>query len=91
MTTRISSKGQVVLPVPIRRKLGLRPGDSLVAAVEGDRIILSRVKARPPEARIGIDAVTGLPVLKVTAKAQKLTSQQVAEMLTEFPSSTFWT
>jgi AbrB family looped-hinge helix DNA binding protein len=29
MQTRISSKGQVVLPGPIRRKLGLGPGDAL--------------------------------------------------------------
>jgi AbrB family looped-hinge helix DNA binding protein len=85
MTTRISSKGQVVLPAPLRRKLGLRPGDSLVAVVEGDRIILRRAKPRVPEARIGIDSVTGLPVLKASGKAQKLTSEQVAGLLAEFP------
>jgi AbrB family looped-hinge helix DNA binding protein len=85
MTTRISSKGQVVLPVLIRRKLGLRSGDSLVAAVEGDRIILRRAKTRAPEARIAVDGVTGLPVLKVSGKSQKLTSQEVAETLAEFP------
>jgi AbrB family looped-hinge helix DNA binding protein len=84
MTTRISSKGQVVLPVALRRKLGLRPGDSLVAAVEGDRIILSRAKKRAPKARISTDPVTGLPVLKVSAKAQKLTSQQVAEVFSSY-------
>ena len=31
MQTRVSSKGQVVLPGPIRRKLGLRAGDELEA------------------------------------------------------------
>ena len=39
--TKISTKGQVVLPSPIRRKLGLRAGDSLDAKVEGDRIVLT--------------------------------------------------
>ena len=85
MTTKISSKGQVVLPGPIRRKLGLRAGDVLEAAVEGDRIVLSRLTPQAQEGRIGVDALTGLPVIKVGAKAQKLTSRQVAELLAEFP------
>ena len=38
MQTRVSSKGQVVLPSPIRRKLGLRTGDPLDAEVESGRI-----------------------------------------------------
>lgn len=85
MTTKISSKGQIVLPELIRRKLGLRAGDPLKAAIEGDRIVLSRVTPPPREARIGIDALTGLPVLKAGAKAQKLTSRQVAALLADFP------
>ncbi|PYX46369.1 MAG: hypothetical protein DMG79_16700 [Acidobacteria bacterium] len=31
MQTKISTKGQVVLPGPIRRRLDLRPGDPLDA------------------------------------------------------------
>lgn len=85
MQTKISSKGQVVLPVPIRRKLGLHAGDSLKAAIEGGRIILSRIAPRAHETRIGRDALTGLPVLKAGAKAPKLTSRHVAGMLAEFP------
>ena len=74
-----------MLPEPIRRKLGLRAGDPLEAAIEGDRIVLSRLTPVAREARIGIDSVTGLPVLKADAKAQKLTSRQVATLLAEFP------
>ena len=85
MTTKISSKGQVVLPGPIRRKLGLRAGEPLKAAIEGDRIVLSRLTPPAREARIGIDTLTGLPVLKAGAKAQKLTSRQVDALLAEFP------
>jgi AbrB family looped-hinge helix DNA binding protein len=85
MQTKISSKGQVVLPGPIRRKLGLRAGDPLKAALEGDRIVLTRLNPPARPARISIDSVTGLPVLKVSAKAPKLTSRQVAELLAEFP------
>ena len=85
MQTKISSKGQVVLPSPIRRKLGLHAGDPLEASIEGGRIVLSRSAPRVQEARIGIDTLTGLPVLKAGAKAPKLTSRQVAELLAEFP------
>lgn len=35
--------------------------------------------------RIGIDLLTGLPVLKAGAKAPKLTSRQVAKLLGRFP------
>ena len=51
MKTKISTKGQVVLPNPIRRKLGLRAGDSLDAKVEGDRIVLTPGKARSQKGR----------------------------------------
>ena len=41
MQTRISSKGQVVLPGPIRRQLGLCPGDALDVSVKGGQIVLT--------------------------------------------------
>jgi AbrB family looped-hinge helix DNA binding protein len=63
MKTRVSTKGQVVLPSPIRRKLGLRAGDPLDAKVDGDRIVLTPSKARSQKVRIIEDPVTGLPVL----------------------------
>ena len=88
---KLSSKGQVVLPGPIRRKLGLHAGDSLKAAIEGGRIILSPLAPRAQEARIGRDKLTGLPVLKSGPKAPRLTSRHVAELLAEFPRSAFST
>lgn len=39
----ITSKGQVTLPVSIRRKLHLEPGDQIDAAIEGDRLLLRKV------------------------------------------------
>jgi AbrB family looped-hinge helix DNA binding protein len=85
MRTRISTKGQVVLPSRIRRRLGLQPGDSLDAELEGERIILIPRRARRGSARIIKDPVTGLPVLTAGADAAKLTSEQVREILAEFP------
>jgi len=85
MVSRISTKGQVVIPSAIRR-LGLRPGDALHVKAEGERIVLTPQKKasaqqsqdchrsgfRPP----GRDLGPGAPVL---------TSKEVNEILTDFP------
>ena len=44
-TTKLSSKGQVVIPEEIRNTLGLSEGDQFVVIGEGDAVIL---KAIPP-------------------------------------------
>ncbi len=85
MQTKISTKGQVVLPSGIRRRLGLQPGDALDADLDGERIILTPRRARRATARIVKDPVTGLPVLTAGADAATLTSEQVREILAEFP------
>jgi AbrB family looped-hinge helix DNA binding protein len=85
MDTKLSTKGQVVLPGPIRRKLGLQAGDSLDAKIEAGRVLLTPRKKRVQKARIVIDRITGLPVLSTGADAPLLTSNQVREILDEFP------
>jgi len=62
MVSRISTKGQVVIPSAIRR-LGLRPGDALHVKAEGERIVLTPQKKRARKARIVIDPVSGLPAV----------------------------
>ena len=37
---RVSMKGQVTIPIEIRRKLGLREGDKVLFAEQGDNIVL---------------------------------------------------
>ena len=44
-TTRLSSKGQVVIPEAIRRRLGLDPGTEFVVLGDVDTIVLQRVRA----------------------------------------------
>jgi len=39
-TTRMSSKGQVVIPESVREDLGLRPGEQFVVVGRGDVVIL---------------------------------------------------
>ncbi len=45
-TTRLSSKGQVVIPEEVRKRLGLRAGVQFVVVGEGDVVILKVVS--PP-------------------------------------------
>ncbi|HEY2546716.1 MAG TPA: AbrB/MazE/SpoVT family DNA-binding domain-containing protein [Candidatus Acidoferrum sp.] len=85
MQTKVSTKGQVVLPSPIRNKLGLRPGDSLDASIESGRVVLTPRKIRPKKVRIIPDPVTGLPVMDLGRNAKPLTSKQVSEILADFP------
>ena len=85
MCITVSTKGQVVVPSSIRRKLGLQPGDLLEARVQGQHIVLTPRKVRPRNARIIRDPVTGLPVLTAGPRAPKLTSAQVREILSDFP------
>jgi AbrB family looped-hinge helix DNA binding protein len=42
-TTRMSSKGQIVIPEEIRRQLGLRVGTQFVVLGEGDVVILRSI------------------------------------------------
>lgn len=41
--TKISSKGQVVIPQEIRKKLGLNEGETLVVSVKDGLIVLKKV------------------------------------------------
>jgi AbrB family looped-hinge helix DNA binding protein len=85
MTTKLSTKGQVVLPQAIRRKMNLRPGDSLDTRIEGNRIVLIPRRKRLRKPRIVIDPVSGLPMLTAGPDAPILTSEEVASILADFP------
>jgi AbrB family looped-hinge helix DNA binding protein len=41
----VGPQGRVVVPAALRRRLGLRPGDVLVARAEEDRLVLERREA----------------------------------------------
>jgi AbrB family looped-hinge helix DNA binding protein len=85
MQTRVSTKGQIVIPGPLRRKLGIRAGDPLDISVEQDRIVLTAPKRKHAKARIIEDPITGLPVIDVGPDAPVLTSKMVRELLVDFP------
>lgn len=50
---QLSDKGQVLIPKPLRRKLGLKPGAKVQLAEEEGRIVLSLVPADPIAAATG--------------------------------------
>lgn len=85
MRTKVSTKGQVVIPGPLRRRLGIRAGDSLDIAIEKDRIVLTQASKPKYEARIVEDPVTGFTAIDLGPDAPILTSEMVRELLTEFP------
>jgi AbrB family looped-hinge helix DNA binding protein len=51
---RVSSKGQLVIPEPIRKALGLRPGSTVEVQLAGRKIIIEPVGLTSP-----IDALYG--------------------------------
>jgi AbrB family looped-hinge helix DNA binding protein len=85
MQTRVSTKGQVVLPGPVRRKLGIQAGDAMDVSVEAGRIVLMPHRKKVGKARIVSDPITGLPVLSLGKSAPVLRSRDVDELLADFP------
>ncbi|HEY4948854.1 MAG TPA: AbrB/MazE/SpoVT family DNA-binding domain-containing protein [Candidatus Acidoferrales bacterium] len=85
MQTKVSTKGQVVLPGPLRRRLDIRTGDPLDADIEDGRIVLTPRRKRPYRIKLVTDPVTGLPALSAGPKAPPLSSKEVEEILANFP------
>ena len=85
MQTKVSTKGQVVLPGPLRRRLGIEAGDPLEVNLESGRIVLTPQRKRALPAKIVKDPVTGLPMLTLGRKAPVLSSREVEDILANFP------
>lgn len=60
-TTKLSSKGQVVIPEEIRDSLGLSEGDQFIVIGEGDAVILKAIT--PPR-------IEDFPELLVQARSE---------------------
>jgi AbrB family looped-hinge helix DNA binding protein len=43
--TRMTRKGQVTIPIAVRKELGLREGDQFIVRTEGSRVILDNASA----------------------------------------------
>ena len=72
---RITSKGQVTIPITVRHRAGLLPGTEVEFAVKGDAVMLRRVKPKTAAAGRGARLV-GL--MRGTARPGLTTAQIMA-------------
>lgn len=75
--TRVTSKGQVTIPVRVRQKLGLRQGDEVEFSENGGETIIRRA----PESENPFDKYVG--VLKVKQKHPFNSKEWMAELRDE--------
>jgi len=69
---KLNQKSQIIISKQIRKILGLKPGDQLAAAVEGDKIVL-RPKPKSSAARLrGLGKGTWGNRTKIDAYIEKL-------------------
>jgi AbrB family looped-hinge helix DNA binding protein len=82
-TTRLSSKGQVVIPEGIRDRLGLEAGVQFVVVAEGDVVVLKVLKAPKMS-----DFKALLDMAQESAAAAGITPKDLAEALREVRAKT---
>jgi AbrB family looped-hinge helix DNA binding protein len=78
MTTTLSSKGQIVIPLEIRKRLGLPEGAVISCAIEDGKIILD---PNPRAEEATLVEVDGRPVLVAPPGAPEMTPEFVKEIL----------
>jgi AbrB family looped-hinge helix DNA binding protein len=76
LTARLSSKGQIAIPKPIRDQLGLVQGTNLTVQVDGDTIILRKMVGswRDWQGRF-----RGSPMLEDLAEERRLERERDAD------------
>ncbi len=83
METILSSKGQLVLPAEVRRRLGLVQGERLAVEVRGDSVVLH---ARPQRRayRPARHPKSGLPVMvALKPPRRRVTAAEIARLIAE--------
>ena len=53
MATRVSSKGQIVIPKDLREKLNIKPGTFLYVRLQEEEIVLTPMRGMPIEKLYG--------------------------------------
>lgn len=49
ITSKLTSKAQTTIPLPVRNALRLGPGDELAYAIERERVILTKAAKAPAD------------------------------------------
>ena len=81
-TTKLSTRGQVVIPEEIRNRLGLQPGAQFVVIGEGDVVVLKTLK--PPKLE---ELKPLLDKVQKAAKAAGVTPDDVERVIAEVRAS----
>ena len=74
-TTRVSSKGQVVIPESVRKAANVREGEELLVVAIGDTIVMKKLSA------VTFEEVAR-PIWR-TVKAMGLTGEDLDELIEE--------
>jgi len=82
---KLSTKGQVVLPLVARNKYHLKAGDTMQLLLKEDQMTLVPKKPKKRKGRIVIDPKTGMAAVTLGPGAPVITSEWVAKMLEDFP------
>ncbi len=75
----VSHKGQVVIPVDIRKRLGIKPGCKLSFSLDGDVI---RVELQRPQSLVDVDEGFGMLVCPL-AQTRRLDDFDIAQAMKE--------
>jgi len=73
----IRARGQVTLPAPLRRTLGLNAGDRMVASGEDGRIVLDPVRNEPPAERRRLTPAQRAARAEVRKRTRPLSAAEV--------------
>jgi AbrB family looped-hinge helix DNA binding protein len=76
--SRLSTKGQLVIPARLREALNLRPGDQVEMELEGRALVLRRESQRAARLKRG---KFGRPVLVAAQSVPAMTSESVTALL----------
>ena len=63
---RITTKGQVTIPLPIREKMGLWPHTEVEFSIQGDTVRLQKVKKTPDRGEELIRRMRGKATVKMS-------------------------
>src|SRR5437868_5998107 len=80
--SRLSTKGQLVIPAQLRKALNLRPGDKVEMKLEGRKLVLQRETPRGAQLRRG---KFGRPILVASQGAPEMTTESVNALIEELP------
>ena len=80
MTTTLSSKGQVVIPLEIRKRLGLSTGTVISCYLQDGRIILDPLQKATSARFISKDKYVAL---EAPEGAPEMTPERIKEILSE--------